>query len=37
MVCGLKEKKEDMSNCDRLLVDTLRIPAMQMDVICMSK
>ena len=38
VACELKEKKEDVSNCcDRLLVDTLRIPAMQMDIMCMSK
>ena len=37
VACELKEKKEDVSNCGRLLVDTLRIPAMQMDIMCMSK
>ena len=37
IACGFKEKKEDMSNHDRRSADTLRVPEMWMDVMCMSK
>ena len=37
VACGFKEKREDMSNRDRWSADTLRVSAIWVDVMCMSK
>ena len=37
VACGFKEKKDDMSNGDRWSADTLRVLAIWVDVMCMSK